>query len=90
MSEMTFQLKDGFLVHKFLLNMNGAVDLVFSTDKNEETYLLLNTQEFGTITKSEIEKLKANQKIAIINNDTLKMNTFNIKEEDILTALLGM
>lgn len=83
-----FQLKDGFKVHEFLQGVH--VDYLFSKKDDEDFYRLLNIDEFGHITEDNVNKLKEGNRVAIINDDTLKMETFNIDEGELYQAIMEM
>lgn len=84
-----FQVQDGFKIHEFLLKVEA--DYLFSKNKEDSFYKLLNTAEFGKINKADIDKLiETGSKVIVINNDTLTMQAYNIDEDVLMTSLLGM
>lgn len=83
-----WKLKNGFKVHEFLLLVDA--DYLFSKNADEDFYRLLNIAEFGKITEGNVEELIKTQKVLIINNDTLEMESHNIEESVMLSAFMEM
>lgn len=84
----TYKVKNGFNVSEFLKLVN--IDFVYSTNRTEDEYLLLNESAFGKFKKSDIEKQKDKMRIIILNNDTLQMDSYNIPEEELINGLMNM
>lgn len=84
----TYKVKNGFNVSEFLKLVK--IDFVYSTNRTEDEYLLLNESAFGKFKKSDIEKQKDKMRIIILNNDTLQMDSYNIPEEELINGLMNM
>lgn len=87
---MKIKLKTPFKVHEFIKLMGNDLDYCFSTSNETEGFLLLNLSELGELDAEGINKLKAGSALVIINNDTMEMETFNIDEDVLMTALMTM
>ena len=83
---VTVKVKDGFSVPKFMELLK--LDFVYA--KIDGRHLLLNNEMFGDIAEDVITAQKANFRVAIIEDDTMSMEVYNIPEEEVLTALLEM
>lgn len=83
-----YKLKNGFKVHEFLQKIN--VDYLFAKNNDEDFYRLLNIAEFGEVSEDSFDKLKKDNKVVVINNDTLNMETFNIDEGKIVQVFMEM
>lgn len=84
----TYKLNDGFNVTKFISLID--VDFIYSTEAGKDTYLLLNQNMFGEFSKLDINIQKKDKKVIIIHNDTLKMEAYNVPEEDLINAFMNM
>lgn len=84
----TYKVKNGFNVSEFLKLVK--IDFVYSTNRTEDEYLLLNESAFGKFRKSDIENQKDKMRIIILNNDTLQMDSYNIPEEELINGLMNM
>lgn len=84
----TYKVKNGFNVSEFLKLVK--IDFVYSTNRTEQEYLLLNESAFGKFKKSDIENQKDKMRIIILNNDTLQMDSYNIPEEELINGLMNM
>ncbi|WP_461199424.1 hypothetical protein [Enterococcus sp. N249-2] len=87
-NKQEYKLNDGFEVSKFMMLID--VDFIYSTKFGSSDYLLLNQQMFGTFEKSQIDNQKLTKKVIIIYNDTLRMESFNVPEEDLINAFMSM
>lgn len=88
MNELEFKLNDGFEVSKFMMMID--VDFIYSTEAKKNTYLILNQEIFGEFPKAQIDNQKRSKKVIIIHNDTLRMETYNIPEEELINAFMNM
>ena len=88
MEKYNYKVNNGFNVSKFMTLIN--VDFIYSTNREENKYLLLNQQAFGEFDYVQIEKQKKTMRIIILNNDTLRMDSYNIPEEELIEALMYM
>lgn len=87
---MKINLKNKFAVHNFIKLMGNDLDYCFSTNREQDGYLLLNMSELGQLDDVAINKLKEGSAMVIINNDTMEMETFNIEEDVLIGALMQM
>ena len=88
MEKYNYKVNNVFNVSKFMTLIN--VDFIYSTNREENKYLLLNQQAFGEFDYVQIEKQKKTMRIIILNNDTLRMDSYNIPEEELIEALMNM
>ena len=84
----TYKLNDGFNVIKFMELVD--VDFIYSTESGEDTYLLLHQDMLGVFTKATVDNQKQTKKVIIIHNDTLKMESYNIPEDELIYAFMNM
>lgn len=84
----TYKLNDGFNVTKFMMLVD--VDFIYSAEMSRNTYLLLNQDMLGEFTKADVDNQKRSKKVIIIYNDTLKMEAYNVPEEELINAFMNM
>ena len=84
----TYKLNDGFNVTKFMMLVD--VDFIYSAEMSRNTYLLLNQDMLGEFTKADVYNQKRSKKVIIIYNDTLKMEAYNVPEEELINAFMNM
>lgn len=88
-NKLTYKVNDKFLVSKFLTLL--PIDFIYSTDINEDKYLLLNQQMLGEFTNLDIDQQqRKGRRVVTLNNDTLEMISYNIPEDEMIDALMKM
>lgn len=87
MKVLDYALPNNFPVGNLLVNID--LDYVLSTNNAEEEYLLLNDNMLGNFNKESVMKLiESNKRVIVINNESMKLQSYNVEEEEMNNAFL--
>lgn len=87
--EYELKIQNNFSVGSFMKHVK--TDFIFSYDRDNDEYKLMNDATVGLFQESDVNKLaSAGRRVIVITPKTLAMKVYNIDKSEVTDAIMNM
>lgn len=87
--EYELKIQNNFSVGSFMRHVK--TDFIFSYDRDNDEYKLMNDATVGLFQESDVNKLaSAGRRVIVITPKTLAMKVYNIDKSEVTDAIMNM